>query len=66
VKRDRRLSLHFRRWIISRDRPVWVVLNDLDTDFEIPPNNEIELEADHHRALSNALNIARLLPWALS
>lgn len=25
----------------------------------------LELEGEHHRALSDARNIARLLPWAL-
>ncbi|MGM9516787.1 DNA polymerase III [Roseateles sp. DB2] len=24
-----------------------------------------EIEGDHHRALADALNIARLLPWSL-
>ncbi|WP_115617869.1 3'-5' exonuclease [Chromobacterium vaccinii] len=26
---------------------------------------ELELQGDHHRALADAINIARLLPWAL-
>lgn len=25
----------------------------------------LEIEGDHHRALADALNIARLLPWSL-